>query len=63
MQKNLTKKLLPFAVVSSLAIGGLTGTFTADAKESPKQNNTKIKNVIFMIVMVWASHILLHTGT
>jgi alkaline phosphatase len=49
MQKNLTKKLLPFAVVSSLAIGGLTGTFTADAKESPKQNNTKIKNVIFMI--------------
>jgi alkaline phosphatase len=49
MQKNLTKKLLPFAVVSSLAIGGLTGTFTADAKESPKENNTKIKNVIFMI--------------
>lgn len=49
MNKNLTKKLLPFAVVSSLAIGGLTGTFTADAKESPKQNNTKIKNVIFMI--------------
>ncbi len=49
MQKNLTKKLLPFAVVSSLAIGGLTGTFTADAKESPKQNNTKIRNVIFMI--------------
>jgi alkaline phosphatase len=49
MQKILTKKLLPFAVVSSLAIGGLTGTFTADAKESPKENNTKIKNVIFMI--------------
>lgn len=49
MNKNLTKKLLPFAVVSSLAIGGLTGTFTVDAKESPKQNNSKIKNVIFMI--------------
>jgi alkaline phosphatase len=49
MKKNLTKKMLPFAVVSSLALGGLTGTFTADAKESPKQNNAKIKNVIFMI--------------
>jgi alkaline phosphatase len=49
MHKNLTKKMLPFAVVSSLAIGGLTGTFTADAKESPKENNVKIKNVIFMI--------------
>ncbi|WNF21121.1 alkaline phosphatase [Mesobacillus jeotgali] len=49
MNNNFKKKLIPFAVVSTLAIGGLSGAFTADAKESPKQNNAKIKNVIFMI--------------
>ena len=49
MNRNFKKKLIPFAVVSSLAIGSLSGTFTADAKESPEQNNAKIKNVIFMI--------------
>ena len=49
MNRNFKKKLIPFAVVSSLAIGGLSGAFTADAKESSKQNNAKIKNVIFLI--------------
>ena len=49
MNRNFKKKLIPFAVVSSLAIGGLSGAFTADAKESSSQNNAKIKNVIFLI--------------
>ncbi|MFT9596979.1 alkaline phosphatase [Mesobacillus sp.] len=49
MNRNFKKKLIPFAVVSSLAIGSLSGTFTADAKESSNQNHAKIKNVIFMI--------------
>jgi alkaline phosphatase len=49
MNSNFRKKLIPFAVVSSLAIGGLSGAFSADAKQTPKQNNAKIKNVIFMI--------------
>ncbi|MBT2641340.1 alkaline phosphatase [Bacillus sp. ISL-41] len=49
MNRNFKKKLIPFAVVSSLAIGGLSGAFTADAKESSKQHNAKIKNVIFLI--------------
>lgn len=49
MRTNFKKKLIPFAVVSSLAVAGLSGTFTADAKGSHKQNHAKIKNVIFMI--------------
>ncbi|WP_210366465.1 alkaline phosphatase [Bacillus sp. REN3] len=49
MKNNLRKKLIPFAAVTSLAVGSLAATFTADAKETPKANHAKIKNVIFMI--------------
>ena len=51
--KSIKKKLIPFAVVSSLALGALVGNFsvpTADAKSSkPDTNNGKAKNVIFMV--------------
>lgn len=48
-KKNFKKKLLPFAVVSSIALTSFAGTFsTAEAKEQ-NQNNAKVKNVIFLI--------------
>ncbi|MGS2778268.1 alkaline phosphatase [Robertmurraya sp. GLU-23] len=47
--KNLKKKIIPFAVVTSLALTSFTGSFsTAEAKENG-QNNAKVKNVIFLI--------------
>lgn len=47
--KKFKKKLLPFAVMTSVAFGSLGGTFsTAEAKEV-KSNNAEIKNVIFLI--------------
>lgn len=47
--KNLKKKIIPFAVVTSLALTNFTGSFsTAEAKENG-QNNAKVKNVIFLI--------------
>lgn len=49
MQKNIKKKLIPFAVISSLAIGSLAGTFTAEAKGKHHHEGPEIKNVIFMI--------------
>jgi len=47
--KKFKKKLLPLAVMTSVAFGSLGGTFsTAEAKEV-KSNNAEIKNVIFLI--------------
>ncbi|MBS4192966.1 alkaline phosphatase [Bacillus sp. FJAT-49705] len=52
-KKSIKKKLIPFAVVSSLALGALVGSFsvpTADAKSNNQNsNNGKAKNVIFMV--------------
>lgn len=50
--KSIKKRLIPFAVVSSLALGALAGSFaapTADAKSNHHSNNGKVKNVIFMV--------------
>jgi alkaline phosphatase len=49
-KKSFKKKLIPFAVISSLAIGALVGSNSiseADAKSS--NHNSKAKNVIFMV--------------
>ncbi|MBU0904747.1 MAG: alkaline phosphatase [Firmicutes bacterium] len=47
--KKMTKKLLPLAVMTSVALGSLGGTFsTAEAKEV-KSNSSEIKNVIVLI--------------
>ena len=52
-KKSIKKKLIPFAVVSSLALGALVGSFTvptADAKSNNQNsNNGKAKNVILMV--------------
>lgn len=48
-KKQFTKKLLPVAVLSTVAFGGLMGSFTpAEAKE-PVNHNAEIKNVIVLI--------------
>ena len=48
-KKNFKKKLLPFAVVSSLALTSLASSVsTAEAKEKD-DNNAQVKNVIFLI--------------
>ncbi|MEH7383586.1 alkaline phosphatase [Bacillus sp. JJ1533] len=52
-KKSIKKKLIPFAVVSSLALGALAGNFsvpTADAKSNNyNSHNGKAKNVILMV--------------
>lgn len=52
-KKKLTKKLLPVAVLSTVAFGGLMSSFSnANAEElnkKPAQNNADIKNVIVLI--------------
>jgi alkaline phosphatase len=52
-KKKLTKKLLPVAVLSTVAFSGLIGGFShVSAEESTKQkgtNNAEIKNVIVLI--------------
>ncbi|TLS36102.1 alkaline phosphatase [Pseudalkalibacillus caeni] len=47
--KKLGKKLLPFAVVSSLAVGSLAGGNPGVEAKSDNQDQAKIKNVIFLI--------------
>ncbi len=47
--KNFKKKLIPFAVMTSVAFTSLGGSIpSAEAKEQ-KSNDTEIKNVIFLI--------------
>jgi alkaline phosphatase len=46
----LKKRILPIAVLSTVAFGTLLGTLNHDVKaEEVKQNNAEIKNVIFLI--------------
>ncbi|CRK81415.1 alkaline phosphatase [Neobacillus massiliamazoniensis] len=46
----LKKRILPIAVLSTVAFGTLLGTLNHDVKaEEAKQNNAEIKNVIFLI--------------
>ncbi|MDO6654694.1 alkaline phosphatase [Anaerobacillus sp. 1_MG-2023] len=49
--KNVKKKLIPFAVISSLAVAGYAGVSTdTDAKsDNRKKNKNEIENVIFLI--------------
>jgi alkaline phosphatase len=48
-KKKLGKKLLPFAVVSSLAVGSTTGGTLGAEVKAENQDQAKIKNVIFLI--------------
>ena len=53
INKKLKKKLLPLAVMTSVAVGSLGGTFsTAEAKEV-KSNNAEIKNA--ELTLAWAT--------
>ncbi|MFZ3590758.1 alkaline phosphatase [Bacillus sp. DJP31] len=47
-KSKLSKKLIPFAVVSSLALGSLAGTF-ATAEANGDSRRAEVKNVIFLI--------------
>ncbi|MDQ0857759.1 alkaline phosphatase [Bacillus sp. V2I10] len=50
VKKSFKQKLLPLAVVSSIAIGGLATTLSTPAAEAENNhNNGKVKNVIFMV--------------
>ncbi|GAM14066.1 alkaline phosphatase [Mesobacillus selenatarsenatis] len=49
IKANFKKKILPIAVLSTVAFGSLAGTFDAEAKNKAKHNRTEIKNVIFLI--------------
>ncbi|USK33190.1 alkaline phosphatase [Bacillus sp. F19] len=50
VKKSFKQKLLPLAVVSSIAIGGLATTLsTPTAEAENNHNNGKVKNVIFMV--------------
>lgn len=48
-KKKVKKKLLPLAVLSTVAIGSLGGTFTTAEAKAVKENNAEIKNVILLI--------------
>ncbi|MFJ7933276.1 alkaline phosphatase [Sporosarcina sp. NPDC096371] len=47
-KKKMLKKIIPVAVLSTVAIGSVLGNSSAFAKEE-KGNNAEIKNVIFLI--------------
>ncbi|MED4454647.1 alkaline phosphatase [Metabacillus fastidiosus] len=50
--KKLKKKLLPFAVVSTVVLSSFAGNFStaqAKEKEAKQENNAEVKNVIFLI--------------
>lgn len=49
IKANFKKKILPIAVLSTVAFGSLVGTFNAEAKNEAKNNSAEIKNVIFLI--------------
>ena len=49
IKANFKKKILPIAVLSTVAFGSLVGTFNAEAKNEAKDNSAEIKNVIFLI--------------
>ncbi|MDQ0272720.1 alkaline phosphatase [Cytobacillus purgationiresistens] len=48
--KSIKKKLLSFALVSTIAIGGISSSFSVPEAEAKSNNNKgKAKNVIFMV--------------
>jgi len=47
--KNFKKKLLPFAVVTSVALTSFSGSFSTAEAKGNSQNNGKVKNVIFLV--------------
>jgi len=49
IRANFKKKILPIAVLSTMAFGSLVGTFNAEAKNEGKENRAEIKNVIFLV--------------
>lgn len=49
MKSTFKKKLLPIAVLSTVAFGSVIGTFNAEAKNEGKTKSPEIKNVIFLI--------------
>ncbi|MBT2695526.1 alkaline phosphatase [Bacillus sp. ISL-55] len=49
IKANFKKKILPIAVLSTVAFGSLVGAFNAEAKNEGKNNSAEIKNVIFLI--------------
>ncbi|WLR56811.1 alkaline phosphatase [Mesobacillus subterraneus] len=49
IKANFKKKILPIAVLSTVAFGSLAGTFDAEAKNKAKDHRSEIKNVIFLI--------------
>ncbi|WP_102263152.1 alkaline phosphatase [Mesobacillus jeotgali] len=49
IKANFKKKILPIAVLSTVAFGSLVGTFDAEAKNEAKDNSAEIKNVIFLV--------------
>ncbi|MBS8264459.1 alkaline phosphatase [Mesobacillus boroniphilus] len=49
IKANFKKKILPIAVLSTVAFGSLVSTFDAEAKNEEKNTSAEIKNVIFLI--------------
>ncbi len=52
LKKKVFKKVLPFAVLSTVLVGSLIGTSAnpiVQANEAIQNNNPEIKNVIFLI--------------
>jgi alkaline phosphatase len=49
IKANFKKKILPLAVLSTVAFGSIVGTFNAEAKNEKKDNSAEIKNVIFLV--------------
>ncbi|WP_050183983.1 alkaline phosphatase [Domibacillus robiginosus] len=51
MNNKTKKKLVPLAIASSLALGGLIGSYSApqETVKADNERNGKVKNVIFMI--------------
>lgn len=47
INENFKKKILPIAVLSTVAFGSLAGTFNAKAEKEVNDNRAEIKNVIF----------------
>ncbi|MGV2938674.1 alkaline phosphatase [Mesobacillus sp. LC4] len=49
IKANFKKKILPLAVLSTVAFGSIVGAFNAEAKNDKKDHSAEIKNVIFLV--------------
>ncbi|SFJ28846.1 alkaline phosphatase [Halobacillus dabanensis] len=47
--KKFVKKIMPIALSTSVVLGGSLASFTGEAAAKPKDENGKVKNVIFLI--------------